>query len=38
MTSREMGITDKDFMAAVGGIDVSNEIKRYFKDLSARLR
>jgi len=37
MTDRKMGMTYKDFMAAVGGIDVSNEIKRYFKDLFARL-
>ena len=33
MTDRKMGLTYKDFMAAVDRIDVSNEIKRYFKDL-----
>lgn len=33
MTDRKMGMTYKDFMAAVDRIDVSNELKRYFKDL-----
>ena len=33
MTDRKMGMTYKDFMAAVDRIDVSDELKRYFKDL-----